>query len=311
MEEQYNYEINNYNEEQAKRYELISKIQQNTVTYSYSWLKEMLNSPYHFIEKKLKRTEKTESMLFGSLTDLLITEPDNLNEKFSIVSKVPTTDQQKDFCNYILNGYSVDESYKLSYKSGNSDKIYKELKPYLDSLLENKDVISDKMLQEATEVKNRLLKSKSISLLIDSANLFQQKNTIEYEGYKIKLITDMEGIGLKLDLKLMSKLNPSYIDKEIFKMHYDLQGAIYTLENKDSFFNICYDRKGNSLIAEYDDSVLRYGKDKLDYILNCIYKCCENPSLFAESYNFHDIYNEKLGIKTKRIYKPTYLKSYR
>ena len=69
--------------------------------------------------------------------------------------------------------------------------------------------------------------------------------------------------------------------------------------------------KRNIIISEYDESTLLYGKDKLDYILRCIDECCANPYLFSQSYNFHDTFNERLGIKTKRIYKPAYAKSYR
>lgn len=312
MEDQYNYEIANYNEEQVKRYSLIRDLQLGNVELSYSWLKEMLKSPSHFLNYKLKDKEpQTESMIFGSLVDCLITEPENLFKNFVVVDKIPTTDAQKIFCNEIIKGALIQEAFNCAYKRGKAEDIYNELKPYIDAIINKQSTITTELLNEAKEVAERLKNDESISLLLDSANSFQTKSVITYEGWKIKRFTDVKGNVITIDLKLMSKLNPDFTDREVFSMDYDLQGAIYTIDNNDRFFNICYDRKGNSLITEYDESTLRYGKDKLDYCLRKLYECCENPSLFNESYNFHDQKDETLGIKVKKIYKPGYAKSYR
>lgn len=312
MEEQYLYDINNYSEEQKKRYDLIGQLQRKEVELSYSWIKEMLKSPKHFLNYKLKeRDPQTEAMIFGSLVDCLITEPENLNVNFIKVSKIPSKGNQTDFANAMIKCSSIDEAFNIAYKQGDKNKIYKLLKEYIDAIIQGLSVIDDELLKEAENVRDELLKETAINLLLDSANSFQTKSIVEYKGWKIKRFTDVQGVGVIIDLKLMSQLNPEYVDREVFKMNYDLQGAIYTLDNMDSFFNICYDRKGNNMITEYDESTLSYGRDKLDYCLNKIEECCENPELFNESYNFHDLVNDKLGIKTKKIYKPGYAKSYR
>ena len=310
--EQYQQEISEYNPEQAKRYELISRLQQGNIELSYSWLKEMLKSPSHFLSYKLKDyTPPNEGMIFGSMVDCLITEPKNFSNHFTVIDKVPTTDQQSIFCNAIIDGALIDEAFNLAYKRGNAEELYTTFKDYINAVKEGKTTTTSQLKNEAQDIADRLQENKSISLLLDSANVFQQKTVIEYEGWKIKRFTDVKGDGMTADLKLMSKLNPNYVDREVITMDYDLQGAVYTLDNLDRYFNICYDRKGNSIITEYDESILAYGKDKLDYCLRSLYKCCENPSLFSESYNFHDLIDDKLGIKIKRIYKPGYVKSYR
>lgn len=310
--EQFEYEINNYDEKSKKRYDLIRDLQLGNVELSYSWLKEMSKSPSHFINYKLKDyTPPTESMVFGSMVDCLLTEPENFEKNFTILDKVPTSENQIKFCNAIIDGALISEAFNLAYKRGNSDDIYKEFETYIKAIINNETTTTKEKYNEAKEIAETLKKDSSVQLFLDNAVSFQQKSVIEYEGWKIKRFTDIKGNGLTADLKLMSQLSPDYADKEIFKMDYDLQGAIYTLDNTDRFFNICYDRKGNSLITEYDQSVLMYGKDKLDYCLRKLYECCENPILFNESYNFHDLKDDTLGIKVKKIYKPAYLKSYR
>ena len=204
-EEQYNYEINNYNEEQAKRYELISKIQQGNLDLSYSWSKEMLKSPSHFINYKLKEREpQTESMIFGSLVDCLITEPQNLKNNFVVVDKIPSTDAQKTFCNAIINGSLPDEAFNLAYKRGKVEDLLNDFEPYINAIINKQSTITAELLKEATEIAERLQLDKSISLLLDSANSFQEKSIVEYEGWKIKRFTDVKGEDLTIDLKLMS-----------------------------------------------------------------------------------------------------------
>lgn len=316
MEEQYQNEISNYNEEQVKRYNLIRDLQLGNIELSYSWLKEMLKSPNHFLNYKLKdREPQNESMIFGSLVDCLITEPENLLKNFVIVDKIPTTDAQKTFCNEVIKGALIQEAFNCAYKRGKAEDIYNELKPYIDAIINKQSTITTELLNEAKEVAERLENNETLALFLNNYTSLQEKVNIEYEGWKIKgaldIRSEINNNCLITDLKLMSKLNPNFIYNEIDSKYYDLQGAIYTLNTNERYFNACYDRKGGLLIVEQDETLLKYGKDKLDYCLRKLYECCENPSLFNESYNFHDPIDDKLGIKVKRIYKPGYAKSYR
>src|SRR5690606_27320191 len=104
MQEQ---EINEQPQEQpnSEYYELIGKLQKKELRLSYSSLKEFGKSPMNFIRYKLKeRKPQTDSQIFGSLCDCLITEPQRFDELFVVNDVVPTTDNQKGFCNDIING---------------------------------------------------------------------------------------------------------------------------------------------------------------------------------------------------------------
>ena len=76
--DEYQNEINDYNPDNKKCQDLISSLQNQTAELSYSWMKEMLKSPAHFLAYKLKEyTPPNDSMIFGSMVDCLITEPAN------------------------------------------------------------------------------------------------------------------------------------------------------------------------------------------------------------------------------------------
>lgn len=314
--DEYQNEINNYNPDDKKCQDLISSLQNQSVELSYSWAKEMLKSPAHFLAYKLKEyTPLTESMIFGSMVDCLITEPKNFDKNFVVISKTPSAGNQTIFANAVIQGSGIEDAFNLAYKRGKAEEIYEELKDYIEAVKSNKTTTTLEKYNEAKEVAEKSKNNESVIVFLEQAKTFQEKSILNYDGWKIKRFTDIKTIvgnsSVTADLKLMSRLNPEFISNEVFKMNYDLQGAIYTIDNNDLFVNICYDRKGNIIISEYDESTLSYGKDKLDYILRCIDECCANPYLFSQSYNFHDTFNERLGIKTKRIYKPAYAKSYR
>lgn len=305
-------EQNNLSPYQIKRMELISKLQNKEISLSYSWLKTMLDSPRHFIEYRLQENrKKTEDMIFGSLVDCLITDEENFKNDYVLVTKFPSAGNQTVFVNAMISGMGKDDAFGLAYKRGNVDEIYEELQPYIECCITRKTPVTQQQLDEAKIVRDTLLENDEVGMIINSCHSFQEKSEIEYDGWKIKRFTDLRGEGLTVDLKLMSQLNPRFIDSEIFKMHYDLQSGVYTADNNDRFFNICYDRKGNYILAEYDEMTIQYGKEKLDYIIAKLEECCDNPLLFNQSYNFHDMFDETLGMKSKKIYKPGYAKSYR
>ena len=313
---EYLQDIEMHEEKYQLRNELILSLQNQTAELSYSWLKEMLKSPVHLLAYKLKEyTPPTESMIFGSMVDCLLTEKHNFDKNFSVIENTPTTENQINFCNAVILGNSIDDSFKLAYKRGNAEDIYKDFESYINAVLSKETTTTKERAEQAKEVAEKLQHNDNVIKFLEQAKSFQEKSILNYRGWKIKRFTDIKTIvgnsNITADLKLMSRINPEFISNEVFKMNYDLQGAIYTIDNNDLFVNICYDRKGNIIISEYDESTLSYGKDKLDYILRCIDECCENPYLFSQSYNFHDTFNERLGIKTKRIYKPAYAKSYR
>lgn len=314
--DEYQNEINNYNPDDKKCQDLISSLQNQSVELSYSWAKEMLKSPAHFLAYKLKEyTPPTESMIFGSMVDCLLTEKHNFDKNFAVVENTPTTENQINFCNAVISGNSIDDAFKLAYKRGNAEDIYKDFESYINAVLSKKTTTTKEKYDQAKEVAEKLQQNDYVIKFLEQAKSFQEKSILNYRGWKIKRFTDIKTIvedyHVTADLKLMSMLNPDTIERDILKMHYDLQGAIYTKDNLDLFVNICYDKNANVVISEYDNTLLSYGNDKLNYILDKIDECCENPYLFSESYNFHDIYNEKLKIKTKTIYKPAYAKSYR
>ena len=127
--DEYQNEINDYNPDNKKCQDLISSLQNQTAELSYSWMKEMLKSPAHFLAYKLKEyTPPNDSMIFGSMVDCLITEPANFHKNFVVISKTPSVGNQTIFANAVIQGISIEDAFNLAYKRGKAEDIYEELK---------------------------------------------------------------------------------------------------------------------------------------------------------------------------------------
>ena len=302
-------EINKqYTEEQQKKYELIKKISNKEIKLSYSWLKELEKSPLHFLNYKLKeKTPQTESMIFGSICDLLITEPDKFDLKFKTVSNIPSTDNQRGFVQDMLKGLTKEDAFKNNYSRGNLDNTYESLKDYIECLQEKKTPVTKEIFEEAEKITDSLLKHESVRVLIDSCDNFQEKIEWQYKGWDFIGFKDCSSKGLIVDLKFSKDANPERFERDIYQMNYFLQMALYA--NQESYegmpecYFLVYEKSGHYSILRLDYSFLSYGMRKIDFLLNKLEDCILNNRWF-ESYNFFD------NKSYKTIYKPKWAKGF-
>ncbi|WP_448607200.1 PD-(D/E)XK nuclease-like domain-containing protein [Paenimyroides ceti] len=297
-----------YSDYQTKKYELIKKICNKDIVLSYSWIKELAKSPAHFLAYKLKEyQEPNESMIFGSICDLLITEPDKFDLKFTVVSHFPSTDNQRGFVADVLNGYSREDAFKNNYSRGNMESVFAQLEGYINCLKNKKTPITTELYDSAKTITDNLLIHDSVQTLIGSCNNFQEKIEWEYEGWKFKGIKDCSSQGLIVDLKSTKDSNPDKFERDIFQFDYYLQMAMYSMaENYEGIpqcFFLAYDKSGHFSILKLDYSFISYGQRKLNFLLSKLDDCIKK-NRWNESYNFFD------NNEYRTVYKPKWSKGF-
>lgn len=291
--------------EQSKYYELIGRLQRKEEKLSYSSLKEFGKSPRNFINYKLQPiSPQSESQVFGSLCDCLITEPERFNNIFAIVSNFPTTDNQKGFCNDVIKGLSVIDAFNLNYSRGNPDATYEALKQYIDAVSSKKLVCTLDQKEEAEKIVINLKKSKLIMQFIDSCDKFQNKKEWEYKGWKLVGRTDCEGTRLLIDLKYSRDADPDKFERDIINYDYFMQMGMYADadEGLPECYFIVYDKSLNFSLIKVDYSLLSYGIRKYKYLVQKLDQCVKK-NRFNESYNFFDV-------QPRTIYKPKWIKGF-
>ncbi len=279
---------------------LLDKIYNDELLLSYSSLKQFYNTPKSFIKYKLKKFEKTQSMIMGSLLDCLILTPESLNEKFEIIDSVPTTDNQLGFVNDYLSGLSIEESFNKNYKRGDAEKTFETLKQYIEALKLGKDIISNSTLEKAKSIAENVLNNETALSFLEKATHFQEKLEWEYKGFKHVGFLDVRGEGFIMDLKYKSQsADINEFQWDFKKLHYDLQAGMYCkaaeilgLEVAPKYYIMVYDASGEVSVIEIDLSYIHYGQQKHDLIIQEFKRC-----KFENKWNMsHDFYAHKDGV---------------
>jgi len=290
---------------QSEYYNLIGRLQRKEETLSYSSLKEFGKSPRNFISYKLSpRREQSESQIFGSLVDCLITEPENYDKLFCIVDNTPSTDNQKGFCADVINGDDSETAFKKNYSRGKHEELMQQFSDYIDAVKSNKTCITNKTKEEAEKIVEGLKNSPLVMQYIDSCNLFQNKREWSYKGWKFKGFTDAEGHRIIIDLKYTSNADPEMFERDIIKYDYFMQMGMYAAseEGLPECFFIAYDKTGNYSVIKLDYTLISYGIRKYQYLVEKLNQCIKE-NRFNESYNFFDV-------QLRTAYKPKWAKGF-
>jgi len=286
-------------------YNLIGRLQRKEETLSYSSLKEFGKSPRNFINYKLKpRSPQTESQIFGSLCDCFLTTPDKFDEMFAIVDNFPTTDNQKGFCNDVINGKTIEDAFNLNYSRGSALNTYEGLKSYIEAIKSGLMVCTVKQKDEAFKITENLKKSELVMQYIDSCDKFQNKKEWEFSGWKFKGFTDAEGIRLIIDFKYSKDANPDKFERDIINYDYFMQMGMYAKadEGLPECYFIVYDKSMNFSVIKIDYSLLSYGIRKYEYLVAKLNQCIKE-NRWSESYNFFDV-------QQRTVFKPKWIKGF-
>lgn len=285
--------------------ELMHKLQNKEISLSYSALKEFGKSPVNFVNYKLQeRREKSDSQIFGSLCDCLITEPGRFAELFTVNDTTPSTDNQKGFCRDVLNGMSIEDAFSNNYARGKAEDVYKSLAPYILACQSGKTVVSQQMFDEAKDITENLLKSDLISTYLNACDGFQQRLDWEYGGWKFKGFTDASSDAIIIDLKFTKDADPDKFERDIMNYDYYMQMGMYAqcYEGLPECYFIAYDKSKNFSLIKVDYSLLQYGIRKFQYLVQKFNQCIAEGR-FHESYNFFDAHQ-------RTVYKPKWVKGF-
>ena len=283
---------------------LIEKIKKKQLRLSFSSIKSF-TSPKEFLEYKLKKFKVSPDMIFGSLCHVLILQPHLFDEKFVVVSKGPSTDNQIAFATDYLSGMPIEEAFSNNYKTGNHTKIYEELKDYFVAMKSGKEIITNDVYQKAKDLTNYLVDTPLFKKYLLAVSDVEVEVKWTVNGWNFIGFIDGKGTGFKFDLKYTKNANPDNFERDIIKMKYYVQSGMYddaTPEAIDKYVIIAFDAKGNFCDIVIDRSFIEYGKREYKYLLAMLEKCAAEDR-WDESYNFFDH-------SQRTLFKPKYLKGF-
>jgi hypothetical protein len=267
--------------------ELIAKLCNKSLRLSYSSLKHF-TTPVDFINYKLNPPKPNEGMQFGSLCDLLILSPEEVENKVRIVEKVPTTDIQSKFCNELIQigkTQKLDEAvieavYKNHYKSGSAAKTFESLQKFIEASVSGLKLVTPELYNQAKEISDNLLNSPEAEPWLSQISETQKRVQWEENGWNFLGFYDallQNNIG---ELKYTKDANPAKFEREIANLDYYLQAAMYCYSAEKlgiavnpRHYSLIYDKKKNIAIVELDQTYINYGYRKYKYLLQELDRC--------------------------------------
>jgi hypothetical protein len=292
-------------QESSEFVELMKKMQSKELTLSYSSLKAFAKSPRNFIKYKLqKKTPQSESQIFGSLCDCLLTTPEKFDELYIIVDSIPNTENQIGFCQGLIEGMTPEDSKKANNPRGDAKELANLYAPYCEAIKKGKAIITSKLKEEATAIVDNLKKSDFVMQFIDSCTSFQNKREWTYNGWKFIGFTDAEGHNIIIDFKYSRDADPDKFERDIQNYDYFMQMGMYldSVEGIPECYFIVYDKSFNFSVIKVDYSYLNYGIRKYKYLVAKLEDCINN-NRWSESYNFWDI-------QIRTAFKPGWVKGF-
>lgn len=284
---------------------LMVKLKAKEIHLSFSSLKQFARSPEHFVRYKLQKFIPTPAMVFGSLVDCLLFEEEKFNNRFFLGKTIPTSENQKLFCNYIFNDINekkikfkkgeeikidseiIESAFLGAYKKGNAFDVYSKLATYIEATLSGKNMVTQNDFDTATKMKEKLFKNKAGARLVNSISEVQKKIEFEYLGWKIIGYIDAVGDDLICDLKT-TDAEPKKVERFIFQNKTYVQLAIYNygLENKRKYFKVlALDKNMNISIQQLSNDYILYGlKEFKNWIKD--FNRCIMLNKFSYNYDF-------------------------
>jgi hypothetical protein len=196
----------------------IERVEAREISLSPSSLRAFCRSPRHFIAYKLGKFKPTPAMIFGSLVDCLVTQPDTFNKHF----------------------YFPPEGAKLASKEGAAAWLslwgvpcpenFAHAKALALEMMEQeqRSKITQALYNEAEKLVQKMRRNQPFHYTLEEADQFQTKITFQFEGWDILGFADMAKTGEWVaDLKMAPDTGESKIRYKIREELLLQQLAIY------------------------------------------------------------------------------------
>lgn len=252
---------------QSKIDELISDLMSGVKTLSFSSLKAFKNSPSDFIDYCFREKKQTDAMLLGQLIHCLVLEPEQFNERYTV----------------------LDDAEKVAEIGGGNPratKVYKEWKAIFMETCKG-HVIPLKMFQQATIIAGNITHNKAAKKVLSLCPNREQKIEWQYKNFGFRGYYDLGGEKIRADIKKVPDASPRAAQRTIIQMWYHGQAAMYlTAEGVIlPFYIICADAKGGVSVHKLDKSLIEQGLEDYSNIVDKFNECLLKEN-FNESYDF-------------------------
>ena len=223
---------------------------------SYSGIKKLLKSPYHYLISQQKGYESTPDTIFGDAVHTMLLEPDEFYKKFIVIDKDERPEPDK----------TMASKANKEWKKELEEKAINEKKDVIDNIQFN---ILKAMVKTA---------KKEFEKYIEFSTAFEQniEDTIIYDGInsqKVRGRVDLISDTFVADYKTTQDASPEAFGKACANYMYHMQGALYIdIVGVDTFVFLTQEKEKPYLCAIY---MMQRGSEEYNKGVELYKKGCE------------------------------------
>jgi len=234
--------------------EFLEAVENKSLRLSYSSLKNLLDSPKHFLDYFTKPRKESEAMKIGTLVHCLILEPNEVQNRYAVADK-----------------------------PDKRTKVGKEEWSNILAANDGKVLVSLDIYQQAESMANAVKSHYEFDLFEDITE-FEKTFAIDYRGHKIQGIVDALG-SVIIDLKTTANAAPKKFKWSFFDFRYHVQAAIYTLAFPNRpYYIFAVDANCHVSVHEVSPETIEIGRQLFDQALDQ-YEACEFVEKWDMSYD--------------------------
>ena len=295
-------------EQRLEKYKaLMERLSNKEEKLSFSAFNYFANKPEDYIDYKLKtREERDETqtihMLRGQVLHCLVLEPEEFESRYAVMNDAskPTTNQQKAFCQFMIDGEDSFTAFCQSFstKGKTDDKIIALAKQYEEKLWEyiefmktvgDRKIISSGMHDQCRIIKERIYKNDPARWLLDETGHTECRINWEYGGFPWVGYIDARGKNIRWDLKIVPDASPRklYYTIQEKRLHWqvgNLYGMPDEMKGTDAYI-LAVDLKGGITVARINDTVIHQQQEVIDRVMKS-FKTCIFMNEWKANYDF-------------------------
>lgn len=204
--------------------------------YQYKFAKSIPNNP-------------SDSQKFGTLVHCQILEPEEFNNRYVILSesaKIPSSPNQRKFCEDVLSGMTNFNAYTKNYATktmkeadiqDKAEALFNELSDYIKFSIESvgKTAITAEQYYNSRIIVDKFWDNEAVASLYEGNTALYKEVPLfeELEGVvckaKLDLLIEKPDEYILVDLKTTTNANPTSFRESYHKYRYDLQLLFYNM----------------------------------------------------------------------------------
>lgn len=226
---------------------------------SYSSLSAFKESPARFVEYKFRQKATTDAMLYGSMVHCLVLEPEDFDNRYFTFD-----DSAK--CSEIIAGGA---------KSPRATKIYKEWYAAEAEQAGERIVVTPDDFRAAQAVARTVTNNRASAKVLRVCPQHEKPIEWEYKNFKFHGFIDGDGDENTFDLKTCADAAPDKFQRDIVRMDYHVQAAMYLYGNRKvkNYYIIAVDKTGGVSVHKMHDKLLEKGMEEYDRLVGKFNEC--------------------------------------